>query len=38
MCGRKMAVRLGFPQDTRAHAVEISENFHEDLNAAASFI
>jgi hypothetical protein len=38
MCGRNVAVKLGFPQDTRARAVEISEYFHEDLNAAGSFI
>jgi hypothetical protein len=31
MCGRKVADKLGFPQDTRAHAVETSEHSHEDL-------
>jgi hypothetical protein len=38
MCGRKMAVKLGFPQDARTNVVEISEYFHEDPNAAGSFI
>jgi hypothetical protein len=37
MCGCKAADKTGFPQDTGAHAVKISENFHEDLIVAASF-
>jgi hypothetical protein len=37
MCGREVAVKLGFPQDAGTHAVEISEYFHEHPNAAGSF-
>jgi hypothetical protein len=37
MLGCKAADKPGFPQDTGAHAVKISENFHEDPIVAASF-
>jgi hypothetical protein len=37
MCGCKAADKPGFPQDIEAHAVKISENFHEDPIVAASF-
>jgi hypothetical protein len=37
MCGRKMAGKPGFPQDTGAHAVETSDYYHEDPIVAESF-
>jgi hypothetical protein len=37
MHGCKAADKPGFPQDTGAHAVKISENFQEDPIVAASF-